>query len=173
MRALAASLILSAAPALAQQAPENPPEPTLDTAMIDACLVAQAGEDGDQHACAGQAADACMNAPGVYSTAGMSWCFDAELAHWDGLLNTAYVALMDRAKATDTEMKELGSAAPAEAPRLRDMQRTWIAFRDAACTYEASRWGGGTGAGPASLQCALDLTARQYLLLDAYLGAGD
>ncbi len=41
--------------------------------------------------------------------------------------------------------------------------------RTAACAYEASRWGGGTGAGPAATACFLDLTGRQALALEARL----
>ena len=48
------------------------------------------------------------------------------------------------------------------------MQRSWIAFRDAACSYEASRWGGGSGAGPAATGCVMQLTARQALRLMGY-----
>ena len=47
------------------------------------------------------------------------------------------------------------------------MQRKWIDFRDAACAFEASKWGGGTGGGPAATQCHLTLTAQQYLRLGA------
>ena len=49
------------------------------------------------------------------------------------------------------------------------MRRAWIAFRDAACNYEATRWGGGTGAGPAAADCVMKLTARQALHLRAYV----
>jgi uncharacterized protein YecT (DUF1311 family) len=49
------------------------------------------------------------------------------------------------------------------------MQRAWIGYRDAACAYEESQWGGGTGGGPASVDCAMRLTARQALALEARL----
>ena len=85
-------------------------------------------------------------------------------------LNAAYAQLLAEAEGTDAEMKTLGSAAPAQVPALREMQRSWIAFRDAACGYEASRWGGGSGAGPAASACVMELTARQALRLIAYAG---
>ncbi len=47
------------------------------------------------------------------------------------------------------------------------MQRAWIGFRDAKCGYEAAQWGGGTGAGPASVTCHLHETARQMLYLQS------
>ena len=60
-----------------------------------------------------------------------------------------------------------------QADSLRDMQRAWIGFRDARCTYEASLWQGGTGASPAVLNCRLQETAEQALYLNAlYSGEG-
>jgi len=61
-------------------------------------------------------------------------------------------------------------AAPAQAEALRDMQRAWIAFRDATCTYEASQWSGGTGQGPAYEGCVMRMTAEQTLYLERQRG---
>jgi uncharacterized protein YecT (DUF1311 family) len=163
--ALAAACLLLAMPAAAQ-------EPAFDGTLVDACLAEQSGEDGQPQGCIGVAADPCMTAPGTSSTAGMSFCLGKELEHWDGLLNDAYGEVKAQAEATDAEMKQLGSAAEAQAPLLKEMQRSWIAFRDSACDWERSKWGGGTGAGPASAQCALTLTAQQYLRLAASLREG-
>ncbi|MBU3030710.1 DUF1311 domain-containing protein [Paracoccus sp. XHP0099] len=171
MRALAAVLALLMATAAAAQ-DAQPEWPDFDGGLVDACLAEQAGEDARPESCIGVAADPCINTPGTYSTAGTTYCLGQELDHWDGLLNGAYQAVMTEAEATDAEMAELGSAAPAQAPLLREMQRSWVAYRDAACDYERSRWGGGSGGGPASVQCALTLTARQYLWLRDYQGNG-
>ena len=149
-------LALLAAPAAAQEAPPFDPAPLL------ACL--EGGGTADD--CAGLAANACMEGEGGSSTVGMGFCLGAERDWWDGRLNDSYRQAMTRAQEADAELKELGSAAAPQAPALRDMQRAWIAFRDAACTHEATRWGGGTGAGPAAAQCALTLTARQAMHLD-------
>ncbi|MFT5363966.1 MAG: hypothetical protein ACI9VX_001592 [Dinoroseobacter sp.] len=46
------------------------------------------------------------------------------------------------------------------------MQRAWIEYRDATCSYEAAQWGGGTGAGPAFAGCLTRLTAEQALYLE-------
>lgn len=159
MRALLA-LALMAAPAWAQDPPPFDPAPVL------ACL-----EDDGQD-CAGLAAAACMEGPGGSSTYGMSYCLGQELDFWDARLNEAYGRVGEQADAADAEQDRLGYQAPQQRPALRDMQRAWIAFRDASCSYEASRWGGGTGAGPAYAQCALSLTARQAMLLDGYLREG-
>nr|WP_281390454.1 lysozyme inhibitor LprI family protein [Paracoccus amoyensis] len=98
----------------------------------------------------------------------MSMCLGQEYDIWDAKLNEAYQSLLSDAEATDKEMAELGSAAEKQVPHLRDMQRNWIAFRDAACGYERSRWGGGTGGGPAATECMMRLTAQQFFWLQKY-----
>ena len=51
------------------------------------------------------------------------------------------------------------------------MQRAWIAYRDARCGYEYSLWQGGTGGGPASVACYMEVTGEQALYLESG-GAG-
>ncbi|WP_379140389.1 lysozyme inhibitor LprI family protein [Paracoccus pacificus] len=155
-------LALGATTASAQ---ESAAEPKFDSAILDECLDARRDGDGDPFACIGRAANRCMETPEGGTTVGTSYCLKQELDRWDLMLNEAYGAALTEAEATDAEMKELGSAAPQQAPLLRDMQRKWIAFRDVACAYEESKWGGGSGGGPASVQCAMKLTAQQYLNL--------
>ncbi len=157
---LSVAALLLAAPAPAQ-------EITYDPAPLTACLAANKDRPDT---CIGTASDGCMTAPGGDTTVGMGICLQGEAQQWDGLLNAAYAQLLAEAEGTDAEMKTLGSAAPAQVPALREMQRSWIAFRDAACGYEASRWGGGSGAGPAASACVMELTARQALRLIAYAG---
>ncbi len=119
-----------------------------------------------REACVGLSADACIDTPGGYTTVGMGFCLRSEADFWDARLNAAYGALMQMETAVAAEQKRLGSAALSPALALRDMQRAWIGYRDAACEYEYSQWGGGTGAGPASAECAMRLTARQALALE-------
>lgn len=149
---------LTSSPAVAQDIPQYDPAP------LDRCL----GEKPDLRLCIGVGSEACMTTDAGSSNAGMGFCLGAEGDHWDGLLNTAYQKLTEQAKKDDAEMEKLGSAAPRELPALRDMQRAWIAFRDAACKYEASRWGGGSGAGPAASECRMQLTAAQAIRLMDY-----
>ncbi|MCZ0962586.1 lysozyme inhibitor LprI family protein [Paracoccus benzoatiresistens] len=166
MRCALLALALATSPALAQDEPERP---SFDAALIDRCLDdAGAAETPDYAACIGAASGPCMESPGGYSTVGMSWCLNEELGVWDRKLNDSYGRVMAAAKAADAEMTDLGSAAEKQEPLLKQMQRDWIAFRDAACAYERSRWGGGTGGGPASVDCSLRLTAQQYFRLRAY-----
>jgi uncharacterized protein YecT (DUF1311 family) len=146
-------LILSATPLVAQDL-------VFDIAPVEACIRANGGE-----ACAGKAASACMEAtPGGGTTVGMGGCLDRERAQWDGWLNTVYQQLYAKLAAQDAQIQ---SYAPKQAEALRDMQRAWIEFRDAKCGYEAAQWGGGTGAGPAAVNCHLHATARQMLYLQS------
>jgi uncharacterized protein YecT (DUF1311 family) len=153
MRGLIAALMLVPLPVAAQ-------ELVFDIAPVEACIRAGGGES-----CAGQAASACMEmSPGGQTTLGMVGCLDRERAYWDGWLNAVYQQLAVRFSALDAQAP---THAPKQAGALRDMQRAWIGFRDAKCGYEASQWGGGSGAGPASVTCHLHETARQMLYLQS------
>lgn len=158
---VAAGLALVAGAGGAQEIPFAPEATT-------ACLAA-AGDAGAREGCIGRAAEGCMATPDGSTTVGMGFCLDAERGFWDGRLNAAYGGLMALEKATEAELGALGSAAPSPAAALREMQRAWIGYRDAACAYEASQWGGGSGAGPAAVACAMELTGRQALALEAEL----
>ena len=129
-----------------------------DIAPVEVCMRAGGGE-----ACAGRAAARCIEAsPGGQTTVGMTGCTDRERAQWDDWLNTVYRRLSAVLAAQDSQAP---SYAPKQAETLREMQRAWIAFRDAKCDHEAAQWGGGTGAGPATASCLLHETARQMLYL--------
>jgi uncharacterized protein YecT (DUF1311 family) len=118
-----------------------------------------------REACVGASAEACIETPEGSTTVGMSSCFGAEHDYWDARLNGAYQALLTIEDAAAAELGDLGSAAPSPAEALRAMEQAWIAWRDAACGYEVSTWGGGSGGGPAGAACMMRLTARQALAL--------
>jgi uncharacterized protein YecT (DUF1311 family) len=124
-----------------------------------------AGRDGRE--CIGRSADACMVAtPGGSSTIGMGGCLDRELSYWDERLNASYSDL--RASERSDDASYGGSAGyVSKADALRDMQRAWIAFRDATCDYERAQWGGGTGGGPATVACLMYMTGEQTLYLES------
>ncbi|MGI1661155.1 lysozyme inhibitor LprI family protein [Palleronia sp. KMU-117] len=155
---LAATLALAAAPVAAQ--PDLPFSP----AGTEACLLRAEGVL--REVCVGLSAAACIDTPDGYTTVGMSTCLGKEAEYWDGRLNAAYQALLEVDGQVDAELAELGSAAAPMVPALREMQRAWIAFRDASCLYEYTQWGGGTGSGPASNECVMRITARQALALE-------
>jgi uncharacterized protein YecT (DUF1311 family) len=156
---LAALAVLAPGGAAAQQVLFSP-------AATEACL-ARADHKAD---CIGASAEACMAATeGGYSTVGTTACQDRELGYWDGRLNAAYQALLSRHQAEDKETRALGLSGPLQADSLREMQRAWIPYRDAACAYELSAWAGGSGGGPAHLGCLMRLTGQQALALEARL----
>lgn len=163
---LAAILALAASgmggAALAQETPFTPQ-------ATEACLAA-ATEEEVKAACLGLSANACMAAqPGGPSTAGDGACYAAETAYWDRRLNADYAELLklEEAQAAEDAAAPALQASPVEA--LRTMERAWVAYRDAACAYEYSTWGGGTGGGPAQELCLLIFTGRQALDLELRL----
>lgn len=134
-----------------------------DTATSD-CLAAANTPDA-QHACIGLSSQACMTANDYGSTtAGSVECVSRETGFWDNRLNAIYAQYMQSARALDSQ--DVGGPGPANmAVSLRDMQRAWIAFRDATCTFQFSLGRGGTIAHQFSAGCAMDMTAQQYLYL--------
>ncbi len=165
---LLAVVMLAAASRSAQaqaQARETAQELVFSMNATDDCI-ADVGHPGTVGQCIGQSAALCMeqNAGGE-TTIGMTACLGRELAVWDERLNAAHAVLMKQARAADRELDEPGASAPRAVPALRAMQRSWIAFRDARCSFEAALWSGGTGAGPAFLQCRMEETGRQTLYL--------
>lgn len=164
-RILSVLVAVSAAFAAAAQDLRYSPQATAD------CL-AGAASDTERRACIGRSAEACMNAtPDGSTTVGMGYCWDREREDWDRYLNQTYQYYMDKARALDAEMAEIGSAAPSLAEALRRAQRAWIAWRDASCDYEMAQWGGGSGGGPALLSCLAWRTGEQVLYLQrSWLG---
>lgn len=147
--------------ALLPQALPAQPQVSFSAEASETCLA----EGGAAETCIGRAANACMKAtPGGETTAGMGGCLEAEWLYWDARLNAAYGRALEAARAMDAEAM---AGAPNQAEALRAMQRLWIPYRDGQCAYVASLWAGGTGAGPASLHCLMDLTGRQALFLEA------
>jgi len=155
-----AAAVAIAAPVAAQQLVYN-------DAHTQTCLAAGTSPEAKK-ACIGVSANACMeDSAGGFSTLGMVGCLDREVQYWDRALNAAYKAKKARDQAEDAQNAADGITAPKKAIALRDMQRAWIAFRDASCLYERSNFGGGTGAGPAGVGCILQMTAEQAMVLQA------
>lgn len=111
--------------------------------------------------CVGASAEACVYANG-YATVVESACYSLEADWWDARLNAIYNDALPSLREQD---QAEGGGAPSRADALRDMQRAWIAYRDATCSFEASLWGNGTGAGTAYNACLMRETAAQALYL--------
>ncbi len=139
-----------------------------DIAHTEACL-AGATEPEARRWCIGVSADRCLQTPMGGSTVGMGACLSFEWEYWDARLNENYRVLRAEEAQADIDMAGDRGAVP-RAEALRDMQRAWIAFRDATCTYERSQWGSGTGGGPIEAGCHLRLTGEQALYLESQLG---
>jgi uncharacterized protein YecT (DUF1311 family) len=138
-----------------------------DPGPTEACIAA---DTSNPAACIGHAADACMQEnPQGETTMGMGFCLSQEWEWWDARLNAAYTALRQRHEAVDAKMTEIAATAQSLAEALRDMQRAWIGYRDAACDYERAQWGGGSGGGPATAGCLMRLTGEQALVLEGRL----
>ncbi|PIV73116.1 MAG: hypothetical protein COW55_14255 [Rhodobacteraceae bacterium CG17_big_fil_post_rev_8_21_14_2_50_65_11] len=160
LSALCLALASPAVPAVAQ-------ELVFDPSHTLGCIAA-APDQYAAEACFGTSADRCMSdTPGGYSTVAMGGCLSLEAEFWDDRLNAVYRTLRAQDQRQDAEAPDY---APAQAEALRDMQRAWIAFRDATCTYEASQWSGGTGQGPAYEGCVMRMTAEQTLYLERQRG---
>ena len=157
-------IIFLATPATAQ-------EFAFSTEAVEGCLAGLA-EGEDARTCIGASANVCMATEAGGTTVGMGACLSRELSYWDDRLNRVYGAVMTKARAIDAEMDGLGSAVPPQAPALREMQRAWITFRDAKCDYARSLWGGGTGGGPATVECLMQTTGAQVMYLEK-LALGD
>lgn len=169
MRSVLIPLCLLALPAAAQDAAAAGPK--VDASLVDACLdnVSIAAADGAPFPavqCIGVAAEACMDRPDGSRTWVMTACVDQEAAHWDGVLNAAYQDLVAQAGRLDASQPDLK---PAQIDLLREMQRDWIAFRDASCRMEAGLYRDGSMMGLIFANCQLQLTGEQALRLQALL----
>jgi uncharacterized protein YecT (DUF1311 family) len=91
-----------------------------DRATIEKCAKEKVAAGEDRSKCVGIIADACLDKSEDPSTYGMATCSRREEEVWDERLNAAYKKLM-----ADVERKQRNS--------VRDMQRSWIAFRDKKC----------------------------------------
>jgi len=152
----------------------NPPAVAQDDLVFDISLtkscLREASTAGEKRECIGESANACMRANSLGgSTYGMGGCLNFEAEWWDGQLNIVYKKLRRQEKADDEANAEFSDNLPKQAEALRDMQRAWIAYRDATCEYEYSQFGGGTGGGPAGIACTLHLTAAQAIYLHGSL----
>ena len=130
----------------------------------ESCL----GSGADFRSCIGLSAAACVEDNG-YATVVLSGCYGRELDWWDDRLNASYGFAVRYAKQADIDNAGFG---PSQEEALREMQRAWIRFRDAKCAYARSHWGGGTGAGPAGVECLMRETAEQTWYIESMVTPG-
>ena len=155
-----AALALLAAQALAPPALAEDYDPEVLWRCLDA---------NDWSTCITVSADACLATEAGKSTPGIGYCYSEAWQHWDRLLNDAYRLAIAQAQELDADNAGGPLDLDSSEEALRTAQRAWIAFRDAACAYEGTRWSGGTARGPASVSCLMELTARQTIFLESRL----
>jgi len=95
-------------------------------------------------------AEPCIEKDG--SNLGTADCYRIESVIWDTILNENYKDLMD---AIDEKKAQ---------DKLREMQRTWIAFRDTTCDFYWYKIHGSMSV-PMTAACQLRETARRAFLL--------
>jgi uncharacterized protein YecT (DUF1311 family) len=152
MRAAAVALLLLMTAAAASAQSKH--QAADDSETIQDCIktAAPAGKPmADAERCVGTLADPCLDEDKTKSTADKNACIGRERAVWDDILNESYRRL--RAK-LDTGQQG----------KLRDMQRAWIASRDATCNFYWDYYQG-TMASPMASYCVNRETARRALFL--------
>jgi Uncharacterized protein conserved in bacteria len=156
MRAALLTLLL-AGPALADETLVFRPE------LIEACLA-----EGRGNACVGVAVEPCTEeTEGGYTTMGWSECLDAEFRWWEARMEAALAVRMGVADLIDAEtMPDDPQPRPSDVTELTKLQQAWLALRDVQCRYEELQFWGGTGMGPAGLQCQMQMTGAQALYLE-------
>lgn len=100
-------------------------------------------------------ADDCVN---TQDQATMNECADQSLRESDAELNSVYKQVEQRLKDNPDTIKLLVSA-----------QRSWVAFRDAECTFSSSRVAGGSVYPMVYSTCLDRLTQSRTKELKAYL----
>ena len=148
---------LLAAPALAQSGAQLD---SADRAAMEQCLQSAAERGARPDECIGFVQNPCFETEEGQTTMGSVECISRELAYWDGLLNQSYRRLRE----TGTDEQNAG---------LRDLQRQWLAWREARCDYEAALYEGGSLANVVANQCFTQETARRAIDLTAMIQQGD
>jgi len=151
--------------ALALAAPATAQDLGFSPAATEACLA----RDSSSVTCIGVSAAACIAGPDGGSNAGMGACWSREADYWQTRLDATYEGLAAQAADGDSSLQQMGSAAMRQGPALEAMRAAFDAYREALCLYEATTWGGGSGAGPASQHCWMMVTGMQALMLESGL----
>lgn len=95
------------------------------------------------------------------TTMEMSYCAEVALEEADAVLNEIYADALDTARGYGPEQEGF----------LRDAQRAWIEFRDAACAAEGSLYMGGTMQPLVGTLCLERLTWARADDLSAFMEA--
>jgi uncharacterized protein YecT (DUF1311 family) len=134
--------------------PGDPPEAN-DKAAVEKCIADKKKADNKIEHCIGVIADPCLEKSADPSTYGMANCSTREHNVWEDRLNRAYKKLMSTLEEPQKS-------------RLRDVERTWIVYRDKKCEFYR-REEDGTSVIPSNAYCMMEETGRQAVYLDEIL----
>jgi uncharacterized protein YecT (DUF1311 family) len=151
-------LVLAAMLVPAAQAPVQAQtrKPTAqETKLIRDCF-RQKGDGPRAEQCIGLVSTRCSRKPGNQGGLNEADCHRIEQVIWDALLNETYRELQGELDEDDKT-------------KLRDMQRAWIASRDATCEFYHVKIQGSMAV-PMSGYCFLQETARRALFLQTLRG---
>lgn len=138
--------------------------PTLAQTPFDPAPTADCVAGGGGAGCVGLAAQACMPADPA-DLAGAESCLRAEAAWWQAAHDDAYAAALAWMQGRDSATWEIPP--PSAAEGLRDMERAWLAWRDARCGLERTRWWEHPAAEQHWLICMMQATAADMDVLTA------
>jgi uncharacterized protein YecT (DUF1311 family) len=141
LAALAATMLISTAPALAD-----------DAETLTQCVDTERKANRDARVCIGKISDPCLQGSGSDTTTSMVECVDREATAWDGVLNAEYQHLIESVPATAIDS-------------VRQAQRAWIALRDADCKVPYDIFEGGSMARIDSANCVLEHNGSRVLQL--------
>ena len=118
---------------VAMAAPLAAQEIAIDGHRIDRCLAIHE----EPALCVGREAYDCIVRNGGGADMVIAACQEAEGMFWDRALNEAYGDLLRLARGR--EASDAGDRPGALVHGLREMQRAWIAYRDATCNAAMAR----------------------------------
>ena len=127
-----------------------------ETKIVRDCFE-QKGDSAKGDQCVGLVSARCVRKPENQGGLSRADCYRIEQVIWDVLLNETYKALQGDLDEDEQKIK------------LRDMQRAWIASRDATCEFYYHKIQGSMSV-PMTAACLLNETARRALLLAAFGG---
>ena len=133
-----------------------------DQAGMEQCLTSADERGARKEECIGFVQGPCTDTDEGQTPEGIIQCLAREHGYWDRLLNQSY----HRLQATIEED---------EKNTLRDLQRQWLAWRDARCQWETFRHEeGGSLAQIVANECYTEETARRAIdLTEAIVEGGD
>jgi uncharacterized protein YecT (DUF1311 family) len=152
---LAVAVISTALPLACAQAEPRKPTAKEVSAIRNCAAKYQDDLDAVERECLFKlVGDPCTQTPEGSSNVGTADCYRLETAIWDNLLNENFKSLIDT-----LEDQQIA--------KLRAMQRVWIAYRDATCSFYWDKIQGSMAI-PMSAACNARETARRAVLLQFF-----